>query len=84
MGRSLHEEPDGIVSYYDRQDGRRLNLGQVIAIEPLLSTRNSYVNEADDGCTLIGDPENLSAQYEHAVIVTNGVPIVTTLSQAHA
>ncbi|MBA2114411.1 type I methionyl aminopeptidase [Bremerella alba] len=80
VGRSLHEEPEGIVGYYNQIDTRRLQLGQVIAIEPFLSTRSSYLNEAEDGWTLIGHPENLTAQFEHTIIVTQGSPIVATLS----
>ena len=50
----------------------------VIAIEPFLSTRSTSVREAADGWTLIGMPGNLSAQYEHTVIVTRSAPIVVT------
>lgn len=82
IGRSLHEEPEGIVSYYDRRDTRRLKLGQVIAIEPFLSTRSTQVWEAGDGWTLVGHPANLSAQYEHTIIITKGAPIIATLSEA--
>lgn len=82
IGRSLHEEPEGIVSYFDRHDTRRIQFGQVIAIEPFLSTRSTSVTEADDGWTLVGHPANLSAQYEHTIIVTRGAPIVATLSSA--
>ncbi|BBA34816.1 methionine aminopeptidase [Methylocaldum marinum] len=83
IGRSLHEEPEGIVSYFDRLDTRRLQLGQVIAIEPFLSTKSTYVTEAEDGWTLVGHPANLSAQYEHTVILTRGSPIIATLSEVH-
>lgn len=82
IGRSLHEEPEGIVSYFDRFDARRLKPGQVIAIEPFLSTKSTHVTEAGDGWTLVGHPANLSAQYEHTIIVTKGAPIVATLSEA--
>lgn len=50
----------------------------VITIEPFLSTRSTAVHEADDGWTLVGAPGNLSAQYEHTLIVTRGRPIVVT------
>lgn len=82
IGRSLHEDPESIVGYYDRRDTRRLKHGQVIAIEPFLSTRSSYAMQAADGWTLVGEPLNLSAQYEHTVIVTKGSPIIATLSAA--
>ena len=82
IGRSLHEEPSGIVSYYDRHDTRCLQNGQVIAIEPFLSTDSTMVTQAEDGWTLVGRPGNLSAQFEHTMIITKGSPIVATLSQA--
>lgn len=82
IGRSLHEAPAGIVSYFDRSDTRRLRLGQVIAVEPFLSTKSTHVTEAEDGWTLVGHSANLSAQYEHTIIVTKGAPIVATLSEA--
>lgn len=80
IGHSLHEEPEGIVGYYDHRDTRVLRAGQVIAIEPFLSTKSTHVDEGEDGWTLIGHRANLSAQYEHTVIVTKGAPIVATLS----
>jgi methionyl aminopeptidase len=80
IGRSLHEAPEGIVSYFDRSDNRTLQYGQVIAIEPFLSTRSTVVLESDDGWTLVGERHNLSAQYEHTIIVTRGAPIVATHS----
>lgn len=82
LGRSLHEEPEGILGFYDRNDRRTLRAGQVIAVEPFLSTKSTEVETGDDGWTLIGDTGNLSAQYEHTVIITNGAPMIATLSAA--
>ena len=82
IGRSLHEEPRSIVGYFNRLDTRRLQPGQVIAIEPFLSTKSTHVTQAEDGWTLVGHPGNLSAQYEHTIIVTRGAPIVATRSEA--
>jgi len=79
VGRALHEEPGDILGYYERRDRRVLKEGMVITIEPFLSTRSRVVHEADDGWTLCGAPGNLSAQYEHTLIVTRGAPIVVTL-----
>ncbi|PQO45217.1 type I methionyl aminopeptidase [Blastopirellula marina] len=79
IGRSLHEAPEGISGYFNRFDKRRLELGQVLAIEPFLSTRSTMLSEASDGWTLVGHPENRSAQFEHTIIVTDGAPIVATL-----
>ncbi|HZF28797.1 MAG TPA: type I methionyl aminopeptidase [Gammaproteobacteria bacterium] len=78
VGRSLHEEPDSIVGYFEPRDTRELREGMVIAIEPFLSTKSTFVEEAGDGWTLVGTEGNLSAQYEHTLIVTRGEPIILT------
>ncbi|MGD8415782.1 MAG: type I methionyl aminopeptidase [Pseudomonadales bacterium] len=82
VGRALHEQPEGILGYFDRRDQRTLTEGTVIAIEPFLSTRSTYVEEGSDGWTLCGMQGNLSAQFEHTLIVTRGRPIVVTAESA--
>ncbi|RYX89950.1 MAG: type I methionyl aminopeptidase [Comamonadaceae bacterium] len=78
VGRALHEEPEHIAGYFDRTDTRLLKEGMVITIEPFLSTKSRIVNETSDGWTLAGVRGNLSAQYEHTMIITKGAPIVVT------
>ena len=79
VGRALHEAPEHIAGYHDPRDTRVLTEGMVITIEPFLSTRSRQVTEAADGWTLVGAPGNLSAQYEHTMIITRGEPIVVTV-----
>lgn len=78
VGRSLHEEPEYISGYFDPSDQRILQEGMVITIEPFLSTKSRTVTETSDGWTLAGARGNLSAQYEHTMIITKGAPIVVT------
>jgi methionyl aminopeptidase len=78
VGRALHEAPEHIPPYFDPKDKRVLKDGMVITIEPFLSTKSRVVHEAGDGWTLVGVPGNLSAQYEHTMIITRGEPIVVT------
>lgn len=78
VGRALHEEPEHIAGYFDATDKRILQEGMVITIEPFLSTKSRVVTETDDGWTLVGVRGNLSAQYEHTMIITRGDPIVVT------
>ncbi|GAP36356.1 type I methionyl aminopeptidase [Piscinibacter sakaiensis] len=77
-GRALHEAPGEIPGTYDPTDTRVLHEGQVITIEPFLSTRSRRVHDAGDGWTLVGAPGNRSAQFEHTMIITRGAPIVVT------
>ena len=78
VGRALHEAPEHIAGYFDPADPRTLSEGMVITIEPFLSTKSRMVSETADGWTLVGAPGNLSAQYEHTMIITRGEPIVVT------
>ncbi|MGC4027302.1 MAG: type I methionyl aminopeptidase [Steroidobacteraceae bacterium] len=78
VGRSLHEEPEYIAGYFDPSDRRILKEGMVITIEPFLSTKSRIAAETSDGWTLACAKGNLSAQYEHTMIITRGAPIVVT------
>lgn len=78
VGRALHEEPKFIPPYYDRNDRRILKEGQVITIEPFLSTHTTEVEEGSDGWTLSGEKGNVAAQYEHTMIITKHRPIILT------
>ncbi len=80
VGRGLHEEPKEIQGYYDPTDSRVLSNGLVITIEPFLSTKSQFVDELDDGWTLAGMKGNLSAQYEHTMVITKGKPILVTVA----
>ncbi len=79
VGRSLHEAPDSIPSYYDPRDKRRLHKGLVITIEPFLSTGARLVHEESDGWSLTTPKQFLTVQYEHTMVITDGKPLVMTL-----
>ncbi len=78
LGKSLHEYPDGLVSFYNSTDRRKFHAGLVVAIEPFLSTGATEVQKADDGWTEKTLDGSLTAQYEHTVVVTRKQPIVVT------
>ena len=78
IGRSLHEDPHFIQNFYDKSDTRTLSEGQVITIEPFLSTAADSTVTAEDGWTLLTGDGNRSAQYEHTMVITRGKPLVLT------
>jgi methionyl aminopeptidase len=78
IGRSLHEEPQFIQNFYDKSDTHTLREGQVITIEPFLSTVADSTVTAEDGWTLLTGDGNRSAQYEHTMVITRGKPLVLT------
>lgn len=79
VGRGLHEDPRFIPNYHDPMDLRRLVDGLVITIEPFVSTGATGCRTARDGWTLVSGPGNLSAQFEHTLVIRRGEPLVTTL-----
>ena len=78
VGSALHEEPT-MRNYFDARDTELLQEGQVITIEPFLSTNVSRVRESTDGWTLVGRPSSLFAQYEHTLVITRDQPIIVTV-----
>ena len=78
IGWSLHEDPHFIQNFYDKSDTRTLSEGQVITIEPFLSTAADSTVTAEDGWTLLTGDGNRSAQYEHTMVITRGKPLVLT------
>jgi len=78
IGYSLHDEPSFIPNFYDPSDQRILKEGQVITIEPFLSTQAEQTETEEDGWTLSTGPGNYSAQYEHTMVITKDKPIILT------
>ena len=80
VGRALHEEPGLIPSHFDKRDRRLFAKGQVITLEPFLTTGDGRIEEGDDGWTLSATTRGaVSAQFEHTMVLTSGAPIVLTL-----
>lgn len=79
VGRSLHEEPDAIMNYYDRHDtARRFRKDSVVAIETFISTKSTNIQTEADGWTFTGSKGGFIAQHEHTILITSGKPIVLT------
>ncbi|MBX3017214.1 MAG: type I methionyl aminopeptidase [Bdellovibrionaceae bacterium] len=79
VGRALHEEPKFIPGYYDRNDRRVLKHGQVITVEPFVSSGAFEVFDKGDGWTLMTESGVFTAQYEHTIVVTDREPLIMTL-----
>ncbi|SMF72413.1 type I methionyl aminopeptidase [Pseudobacteriovorax antillogorgiicola] len=77
IGKTLHENPEFIASYFDRKDHRRFKEGMCVAIEPFLSNGGDWVEESSDGWTLYQD-RYYAVQKEHTIMITKGKPVVLT------
>lgn len=79
IGRSLHDEPSEIPTWYEKRDRRRITEGLVFTIEPFLSLGADYVEEMDDGWTLRPPLHQAAVQYEHTLVTRRG-PLILTLA----
>ncbi|WP_294298445.1 type I methionyl aminopeptidase [uncultured Chryseobacterium sp.] len=78
IGRSLHEEPDELMNYRNRFDGRRFKKNSVVAIETFISTSSHITVDLEDGWTMVGNKGGFMAQHEHTILITDGKPVILT------
>jgi len=79
IGRRLHEPPQ-VPNYGRAGDGKRIEGGLVLAIEPMVNAGSPEVEVLDDGWTAVTADGSLSAHFEHTVAVTENGPEILTLA----
>jgi len=78
VGRNLHEEPSVFNFRTNDLPNVTLREGMTIAVEPIVNLGTKYCKTLRDGWTVITKDGNLSAQWEHTVLVTkDGFEILT-------
>ena len=77
VGRAIHEAPE-VLNFYRPNDRTRLTEGLVLAIEPMVAIRPGKIATRADGWTLGMREGNLTAHYEHTVVITKGRPLILT------
>jgi methionyl aminopeptidase len=77
VGRALHEPPQ-VPNFGAKGTGALLEVGMVIAIEPMVNEGNSGVVFHDDGYTVTTRDGSRSAHFEHNIIIQDGDPIILT------
>jgi methionyl aminopeptidase len=80
VGRSLHDDPSEIPTWYEPRDRRKITDGLVFTIEPFLSLGADSVEEMDDGWTLRPPLREATVQYEHTLVATRRGPLILTLA----
>lgn len=81
IGRSLHEKPP-VPNFVTQNEGPRLEVGMVLALEPIATYGDSEVLIQDDGWTAVTKQGELSAHFEHTVAITSAGPRILTTCQA--
>lgn len=78
VGRHLHEEPT-VLHYGRAGTGLRLRPGLVFTIEPMINAGRPDTRLGGDGWTVRTADGSLSAQYEHALAITESGPVILTV-----
>ena len=71
LGKSLHEDPS-VPNFGKSGRGERLRSGMTLAIEPMITMGSWQVKTLDDGWTVITADKQVSAHYEHDIVVREG------------
>jgi methionyl aminopeptidase len=78
IGRRLHEEPQ-VPNYGQPGQGPRLQVGMVLAIEPMVNVGGSEVRVLDDQWTAVTRDGSRSAHFEHTIAIqASGPPRILT------
>ncbi len=78
IGRNMHEEPQ-VPNFGLPTDGPVLEVGMVLAIEPMINMGTYEVKTLKDKWTIVTADGQPSAHYEHTVAITDGEPDILSL-----
>ena len=78
VGRSVHEEPQVPNFVEPGKKSPVLRPGMTIAIEPMVNAGRPEVKVLKDGWTVVTIDGQLSAHFEHTVLITGGEPEILT------
>lgn len=79
IGRSMHEDPQ-VPNFGSADSGPVLEIGMVIAIEPMINLGTHKVYTRPDGWTFVTADGAPSAHFEHTVAITEDGPDILSLS----
>lgn len=79
IGQRFHEDPQ-VLHYGKPGTGVELVTGMLFTIEPMINAGRREIRQLSDGWTVVTRDHSLSAQWEHAVCVTDTDYEVLTLS----
>jgi methionyl aminopeptidase len=78
IGRRMHEEPS-VPNYGPAGSGPRLEVGLVLALEPMITAGSWKVRTLSDGWTVVTEDGSRAAHYEHTIAVTENGPEILTV-----
>jgi methionyl aminopeptidase len=84
VGRSVHEEPQVPNFVEQGKKSPTLRPGMTIAIEPMVNAGRPEVKILKDKWTVVTVDAQLSAHFEHTVLITEGQPEILTVREKSA
>lgn len=75
LGKKLHEEPQ-VPNFGRRGQGKKIQNGLTIAIEPMINMGSEQVEQLDDNWTIVTVDEMPSAHFEHDIAVVDGHAVI--------
>lgn len=82
IGRSMHEEPN-VPNYGRKHTGIPLEVGMVLAIEPMINVGTYKTKQMPDGWLVCTADGKASAHFEKTVAVTEDGPCILTTEAEH-
>ena len=76
----MHEWPN-VPNYGKKSDGPTMVEGICLAIEPMINMGKKGIYLLDDGWGVITQDGKPSAHYENTVLITEGEPVLLTLTE---
>ncbi|MDI1276856.1 type I methionyl aminopeptidase [Methylobacter sp.] len=80
IGKKFHEEPQ-VLHYGKAGEGKILEAGMILTIEPMINLGKRHMKVLADGWTAVTKDRSLSAQWEHTILVTQSGYEILTLRQ---
>lgn len=78
LGKNLHEAPE-VPNFGKRGNGPKMQIGMVLAVEPMITLGRRFVVQENDEWTIRTEDRLQAAHFEHTVVVSkNGHDILTT------
>ncbi len=77
IGREMHEEPQ-VPNFGEAGRGPELEIGTVLAIEPMVNAGGPLVRMGEDGWSVFSEDGSLAAHFEFTVAVTPDGPRILT------
>lgn len=77
IGRVFHEDPQ-VLHYGKAGSGYKLRAGMTMTVEPMVNAGKRHVRLLPDGWTVVTRDHQLSAQWEHTILITDkGYEVLT-------